>query len=455
MTEAVLGVSPGLESQEGHSKLVDRLLVLVRRLRRSVRDGNPRAVEIQDELSSVADDPVKLVQTLHRRASDIETMTGTDAKDGLDESMVLSLPDFSGNIGSERAGRIKHYFDGPAYAWNPLNMISRGIDGAEQDIDLLLNPEVSRDYVANVLHDLLVVASLRKPFSSVEKHDDFISNLIIFREEVADKLHTENTMNAEAINYCEVLGALASYCIDSYAFEVQAIIPENNKFGPREVYFEPFSLPEVLQELFQMGVRKTEVEVIIQTLVSHLDYSGSPRQEEKKKNIVGGCREAELAIQAGPITLSSLMQIHIKLMGDDPSGGVVDTTPNSLNLFKGQDVGRELLEFEGDLNEAVARVSSDVTDEEALLIATDLMRKWTAIHATADGNGRLSRIIADIILSLAGKPLIPISIENKWLHRRAIEEAQEQPEALVHFFEQQQIIGVLDWDQLADYEASR
>ena len=454
MIEAELGTQIDGQVESEQHKFAVKLLDTVARLKRLIQRGNPVAQQIQKDLSTKVDDPESMVRALDARVDEIAAISATSLQAEKAEPIVM-IPEFSGDVGVERAGRIKHHYDGPEYAWNPLSMIARGIDGAELNIAVLLDPEVSRDYVANVLHDLIIVASLPKPFPSVEEHSKYITKITTFSAELVAAQSPEHAFSPEASIYCDVIGALASYCTNTYLFEIQKVIPEDNGFGERSVHFQPFSLPEVSQDLYLQGIEKTDVTEVIKTLANHLEYPGSPRSEQLKRNVVEGCHEAALVFNQDQISLKSLMQIHKRLMGDEPGGGLVDTNANTLNLFKGKDVEEELMDFETELNDIFKSVSTELSDQEALLLAIDVMKKWTDIHATSDGNGRLSRIIANGILNRSGKPLLPVSITNKWLHRKAIEEASENPEALVDFFTAQQQVGMTTWEQLIAYEASR
>ena len=66
------------------------------------------------------------------------------------------------DIGLDKAGRIKPYYDAPNFAWDLFTMLSKGIDGADLDFETLANPRVANEYVTNVLHDLIVLGTLRK-----------------------------------------------------------------------------------------------------------------------------------------------------------------------------------------------------------------------------------------------------------------------------------------------------
>jgi len=68
------------------------------------------------------------------------------------------------------------------------------------------------------------------------------------------------------------------------------------------------------------------------------------------------------------------------------------------------------------------------------LIITYKKVDFTPIHSFHNGIGRMGRILANAILTKGGLPQISVVIENKWKHRRALEESKVNPNAMKEYW---------------------
>ena len=351
-------------------------------------------------------------------------------------------------VGLDIAGETEDWFYIPKTAWYPHDMLSRGGSGARLDVETLLHPDVADRYVVNVIGDLVECGTLRNMLApgAAEKLEAFVQKL------EPQFVRNMDNLTPEKQELVATVGALVNYVLASHEFATEKRTPQERHFGPREAHFSPFSIPDAAFDLLEQNVYKDNIPQLMAVLQKHIEYKGRDVISMKKQGIVKACQRAEEIFIKEKVELDDILSIHQELVSDSPRGGQINHNPNTLREIESGDLDSELDGFMTEFNTGILEITPQTPQNEVIETATELMKKWTDMHATHDANGRLSRIIGNAILIKGGQELIPVTVPNKWEQRIAIEDSERDQLALQQYWRRIMLPTVKTWEDLIAYE---
>lgn len=424
---------------QGVDQLIDKLQATIRRIRVLASRGDQRAEEIQESLANLSDNPERMLREL---AIQSETITANTQDEPESDSPQSPLPApestlTNNTLGIEKAGLVKPYYDSPQLAWDIGIMMGRGIDGAQFDPTLIEATDVSERYISQVIHDLLIPCVVRM-YPTMEQRLDQIPRIEKFNSALQKKWDSQALPDdeLEAIKIA-VIGSLAEYAVLEHQYEFQGQMPEFTGFSEKKYRFLPLTLADAVTELLNQRVSKVDVNSVLAVLKKYLvDANGhGERIDNERTSAESATALLAVKIDAGlELSFDDILMAHAELEKGHAQAGSLYLEVLSQSPTPRDQVEPQLRDFVKRFAERLASVRPDSQPDDVRDLALLVIDDFTPIHPFHNGNGRMGRILANAILKKGGLPQIPVVIENKWKHRRALEESKVNPDAMKEYW---------------------
>jgi Fic family protein len=161
------------------------------------------------------------------------------------------------------------------------------------------------------------------------------------------------------------------------------------------------------------GNRLTLQETML-VLRDGMDISGKPAKDSVEVRLLGRAFDylKTLSESGQPIRESDIRSVHSLLIGDDADLSPGEYRKVGVIISGSEHRPPEPLEVPGRMEQLVAWINSNL-DKNPIICASVAHHELTAVHPFKDGNGRVSRLVMNLILMKRGFPICNIRREDR------------------------------------------
>ena len=176
---------------------------------------------------------------------------------------------------------------------------------------------------------------------------------------------------------------------------------------------EHFRSSHVYHSVGIEGNRLTLQETLL-VLRDGMDISGKPVKESIEVRLLGQAFDylVSLANSAQPIREADIRSLHALLIGNEPDLAPGEYRNVGVIISGAEHRPPEPLEVPSRMADLVAWMNANI-DRNPLIVAAVAHHELTAIHPFKDGNGRISRLLMNLVLLRRGFPICNIQREDR------------------------------------------
>jgi Fic family protein len=209
--------------------------------------------------------------------------------------------------------------------------------------------------------------------------------------------------------------------VESYLAEVDAFRQE----GPLEEVSleklrEDFKAAHIYHSAGIEGNTLTLQETLV-VLSEGIDISGKPIKESIEVRNLGRAFDylQELSATSSEIRETDIRSLHKLIIGDDSTYLPGEYRRTGVTIAGADIIPPEPISVPGLMAELVEWLNVN-RDRNALVLATLAHHRLTAIHPFADGNGRVSRLVMNLLLLKRGVPIANVQREERARYYEAL-----------------------------------
>ena len=202
--------------------------------------------------------------------------------------------------------------------------------------------------------------------------------------------------------------------VDAYCKEVEAFRVE----GPLDRVSlakleEHFRALHVYNSAGIEGNRLTLQETLL-VLRDGMDISGKPLRDSIEARNLGQAFDylRELAGESSPLRETDVRHLHQLVVGDTPELSPGEYRKVGVIISGSEHRPPEPLEVPSRMGELVRWINSNI-EKNPVILASIAHHELAAIHPFKDGNGRVSRLLMNLLLMRAGFPISNLSRDNR------------------------------------------
>ncbi len=209
---------------------------------------------------------------------------------------------------------------------------------------------------------------------------------------------------------------IESYCKDVEAFRSEGPL---DKVSLAKLE-EHFRAVHVYHSAGIEGNRLTLQETML-VLRDGIEISGKPLQDSIEARNLGHAFDylKEISAQVSPIRETDVRQIHQLVVGDSPELSPGEYRKVGVIISGSEHRPPEPLEVPGLMSELIQWINKN-TGKNPIIVATVAHHQLAAIHPFKDGNGRVSRLLMNLLLLRAGFPISNLSRDNRPAYYEAL-----------------------------------